>query len=104
MNGTSCWGVVLKDGEVIHVHADRVWVDAGNLVFAEEKDNPDADRLGEAETCHYTTMIFASGDWQRTFAASIVDGVPLPVVQYPESCDVKMAGVASSPGQRLAGH
>jgi hypothetical protein len=82
MNGTSCWGIVLKDGTTTHVHADRVWVEGGSLFFAEERENPDVGRLHEPETCMYVTMAFATGEWLRTFAASIVDGAPLPVVQY----------------------
>jgi hypothetical protein len=77
--------VTLKDGTTVHVHADRLWVDAGSLVFAEEKENPDAARVGEPETCFYTTVIFAQGDWARTFAASVVDGAPLPLVDYSKS-------------------
>ena len=84
MNGTLCWGVVLRDGSTIHVHADRVWVEAGSLFFAEERENLDFGRLHEPETCFYIAMAFAAGEWLRTFAASIVDGAPLPVVQYGE--------------------
>jgi hypothetical protein len=85
MNGTSCWGVVVRDGSLIHVHADRIWLDGGALVFCEDRENPDAGRQDEPPVAHYTTMVFAPGEWLRTFAASVVDGSPLPVVDY-SSC------------------
>jgi hypothetical protein len=82
LNGLSCWGVELANGELTHVHADRVWVDGGCLFFCEERENPDAGKPGEADTANYTTVIFAANRWVRTFAASIVDGSPLPLVRY----------------------
>lgn len=83
MNGMSCWGIELSDRSTIHVHSDRVWVDQGCLIFSEERANPDASGPSESETTLYATAIFAAGHWIRAYAASVVDGTPLPVVCYP---------------------
>lgn len=81
MNGMSCWAIQMADARTVHVHADRVWVDQGCLVFSEER--PNAASGSEQDSCLYATAIIAAGQWVRAYAASIVDGSPLSIVCYP---------------------
>jgi hypothetical protein len=97
VNATSCFGVVLPDQSVLHVHADRLWMDAGALIFCEDRENPDFGQPGEPPVAHFTTMVFAPGQWMRTYAASIVDGKPLPVVDYSACPTLAVSSPASQP-------
>jgi hypothetical protein len=72
--GAHYWCVRLKAGDV-HLYADQVYTNDGDLVFISEKKGPNAKTLA--------TFTVAKGEWVLFYAASVFDGRAVSVEHWP---------------------
>lgn len=85
--GQFYWLVELGNDEWVSVHANRVEVSGGAVVFYGSgheagEGGPDYDRPKRPD---YPVIAFGSGQWKTFYAASVLDGHPVAVDRWVET-------------------